>query len=169
MEKKIFLDFEVSKRIIKYEIIAFIVVISVLWIDEVLDIPHYLLGGQLTPINWREAVFETIIIAVIGAVISYVNLQFMTRYFLLKKNEIRTKAREKRLDDMNKTLTVVHHNVNNLANMFQLVCIKAKKSEPIDRELLGKFEKAIFSVKEEMTKLADLEKEAKEDTFEIDF
>lgn len=73
------------------------------------------------------------------------------------------------MDDMNKTLAVVHHNVNNLANMFQLVGIKVKKSETIDRELLGKFEKAIFSVKEEMTKLADLEKEAKEDTFEIDF
>lgn len=148
---------------------TFLAIILVLWIDEVLDLPHFLLGAESTPINWREALFETLIIAVIGAVIIYINGHFMTQYFILKKNEIRTKVRENRLKDINKTLTIVHHNVNNLANMFQIISIKVEKSEKIDRTLITELEKAIFSVKDEMTKLADLEDEAKEDTFEIDF
>lgn len=169
MKKKIFTDFVVSRRIIKYEILAFLSIILVLWIDEVFDLPHFLLGAEPTPINWREAIFETVVIAVIGAVISWVNGLFMNQYFILKKNEIRTRARENRLKDIRETLAVVHHNVNNLANMFQLVGIKVGKSEPIESELVAKLEKEIFSVKDEMTKLADLEAQGKEDTFEIDF
>lgn len=168
MEKKNFLNFA-SKRILKYEIIAFLAIIVMLWLDEILDLPHFILGADPTPINWREALFETVIIAIIGGAISYINSLFMAQYFILKKNEIRTKVRENRLKDINKTLGVVHHNVNNLANMFQIIGIKAKKSEQIDSVLLGKLEKTIFSVKDEMTKLAELEEQAKEDTFEIEF
>jgi len=166
--KKILL-YSASKRILAYEIIAFLAIILMLWLDELLDLPHFLLGAAPTPINWREALFETVIVAVIGAVISYINSLFMTQYFLLKKNEIRTKVRENRLEDIKKTLAVVHHNVNNLANIFQIIGIKVKKSETIDSALMATLEKTIFSVKDEMTKLGELEHQVREDTFEIDF
>ena len=48
--------------------IAFIIALS--WFDEILDIPHVLLGGAATPINWRESFFESVVIAVVGALIT---------------------------------------------------------------------------------------------------
>lgn len=59
----------VSKRVIANEIVAFAVIILLIWLDEVLDIPSLLLGAEKTPINWRESLFESIAILLIGAVI----------------------------------------------------------------------------------------------------
>jgi len=36
------------------------------WLDEILDLPHLLLGAPRTPINWREATGETALIAAAG-------------------------------------------------------------------------------------------------------
>ena len=38
----------------------------VVWLDEVLDIPHLLMGAPGTPVNWQEAIIETSLILVIG-------------------------------------------------------------------------------------------------------
>ncbi len=51
------------KRIIYYEVIGWLFIIFVIWLDEILDIPHYLFGADQTPINWIECVFETITIS----------------------------------------------------------------------------------------------------------
>ncbi len=51
-----------SNRIIIYEIIAFAAIIAALWLDEIFDIPHLLLGAQATPVNWQESLFETLLI-----------------------------------------------------------------------------------------------------------
>jgi diguanylate cyclase (GGDEF)-like protein len=47
------------RKIIFFESIGFAVVILFLWLDEILDIPYYFLGGQPTPINYTESIFET--------------------------------------------------------------------------------------------------------------
>lgn len=49
------------------QIIAFLALITFVWIDEVLDLPH-LIFAESTPVNWRESLFETIVIALVGAV-----------------------------------------------------------------------------------------------------
>lgn len=36
------------------------------WLNEILDISHLLLGASRTPVNWHEAVVETVIIATVG-------------------------------------------------------------------------------------------------------
>ena len=36
------------------------------WLDEILDLPHLLLGAPPTPINWREALGETALVATVG-------------------------------------------------------------------------------------------------------
>lgn len=58
-----------SKRIIIYEAILFIFAVSVIWIDEIIDIPHLIFNAEPTPINWKEALFESIVIFVFGIVI----------------------------------------------------------------------------------------------------
>ncbi|ADW19320.1 hypothetical protein Despr_3192 [Desulfobulbus propionicus DSM 2032] len=59
----------IAKKVSWYEAIAILFIIAVTWIDEILDIPFLILGGEATPINWRESFFESIIIGIIGAVI----------------------------------------------------------------------------------------------------
>lgn len=62
----------VTNWVITYESTAVLFIILAIWLDEVLDIPHFLLGAEPTPINWRESVFESIVIAIIGAAICYI-------------------------------------------------------------------------------------------------
>ncbi len=59
----------ISKHVIAYEFITIISIIALIWLNEIIDIPHLLLGAESTPINWRESLFESIIIAFFGAVI----------------------------------------------------------------------------------------------------
>ena len=59
----------IAKKVSWYETTAILFVIALSWFDEILDIPYVLLGGQATPINWRESVFESIVIALVGALI----------------------------------------------------------------------------------------------------
>jgi hypothetical protein len=59
----------ISKQVITYEFTAVAAIISLIWLDEIIDIPHLLLGAESTPLNWRESLFESIIIALLGAVI----------------------------------------------------------------------------------------------------
>jgi len=42
---------------------AFIAVIVLIWLNEILDIPHLVFGAPSTLINWKEACFETFLIA----------------------------------------------------------------------------------------------------------
>jgi diguanylate cyclase (GGDEF)-like protein/PAS domain S-box-containing protein len=44
----------------------FVLLCIVVWLNEILDLPHLLLGAPNTPINWREAVVEMILIASTG-------------------------------------------------------------------------------------------------------
>lgn len=57
----------VSKKIISYEAIGFASIMLFIWFDEWLDITHLLFGDAPTPFNWKEAVFESILVAVLGA------------------------------------------------------------------------------------------------------
>lgn len=59
----------VSKSVIVYEIIGIILIILLLWINEVFDTPHMLLGAEPSPINWRESLFESICILIFGVAI----------------------------------------------------------------------------------------------------
>jgi hypothetical protein len=54
-------------RVLFYECIAFVVVIALLWVDEFLDLPHYLMGAPATPINWRESVLESLVVLALAA------------------------------------------------------------------------------------------------------
>ena len=47
----------IAHRVLTLECVALVLIISLLWIDEILDIPYVLLGGPETPVNWRESLF----------------------------------------------------------------------------------------------------------------
>ncbi|MBU4259102.1 MAG: hypothetical protein KKI12_01650 [Proteobacteria bacterium] len=60
-----------SKKIIIAELIGFILVITILWLDELLDLPHMFLGAPATPINLVESIFETIITLLLAALVTF--------------------------------------------------------------------------------------------------
>ena len=74
----------IAKKVSWYEAIAIFFIIAATWIDEILDIPYLLLGGPPTPINWRESLFESVIIAAIAAVIIRHTYKLLTRISYLE-------------------------------------------------------------------------------------
>lgn len=74
----------VSRRILINEIIAFVLIILFLWLDEVVDIPALFLGAEETLINWRESLFESLGILAIGSVIVYYTNRIFQRMTYLE-------------------------------------------------------------------------------------
>lgn len=74
----------IAKKVAWYETGAICFVIILSWFDEVLDIPHVLLGGAATPINWRESVFESIVIGIVGGLIIRHTYKLLTRISYLE-------------------------------------------------------------------------------------
>jgi hypothetical protein len=60
-----------AKRLIFFEFASFLAFIGLIWIGEYFDIPHYCLGAEMTPFNWREALFETLVILPLALVVIY--------------------------------------------------------------------------------------------------
>jgi hypothetical protein len=58
-----------SKRVIGYEVIFFAVVIAVIWLDELLDLPHWIVGAAITPVNWQEAIMESVMITIVASLV----------------------------------------------------------------------------------------------------
>jgi hypothetical protein len=69
----------VLKRVIVYEAVAFATIILFIWLDEILDIPSLLLGAEKTPVNWRESLFESVGILLLGAVIIHFTKKMFER------------------------------------------------------------------------------------------
>jgi hypothetical protein len=58
-----------AKQVICYETAAFAAIITLIWLDEIIDVPALLLGAEKTPVNWRESLFESVVILILAAVI----------------------------------------------------------------------------------------------------
>jgi len=67
------------KKIILFEYIGFGVVIAFLWLDEILDIPYHFFGGNPTPINYTESLFETCVIVPLALVIIGVTSKILNK------------------------------------------------------------------------------------------
>lgn len=61
-----------SRKVILYEEFSFASIILLIWLDEFLDIPYHFLGGEATPINWRESLFESIAILLLRIVVVHI-------------------------------------------------------------------------------------------------
>lgn len=60
-----------AKRLIFLELAAFLAFIGLIWLGEYFDIPHYCLGAEPTPFDWRETLFETLMILPLALVVVY--------------------------------------------------------------------------------------------------
>lgn len=69
----------VTQRIVRLEALAFGLVAAVLWLDELLDLPHRLLGAPPTPVNWHESVLESVLVAALAAAVCRVTARLLAR------------------------------------------------------------------------------------------
>jgi len=53
---------------LRVHIAGFALILATVWVNEVFDLPHYVLGAEATPLNWREATLECVLIACMGVV-----------------------------------------------------------------------------------------------------
>lgn len=74
----------IAKKVVWYETIAVLFMASLTWINEVFDIPYLFLGAPSTPINWRESLFESIVIGITGAIIIRYTYNLLTRISYLE-------------------------------------------------------------------------------------
>jgi len=63
---------KLSRRILACEMVGFVIVIILLWVDELFDLPHRLLGAPPTFANIRESIFETAIVLVLAAAVIFI-------------------------------------------------------------------------------------------------
>ena len=69
----------ITVKVIRYELIGFALVILMLWLDEILDLPHHLFGAPATPINPVEGAVETVLIVILGAAVVNATTSLLTR------------------------------------------------------------------------------------------
>ena len=73
----------IERQVITYQVVAFILMIALIWFDELADIPHLLFGAGATPVNWRESLTETVfIIPVASTIIYYTRMLFHKMKYL---------------------------------------------------------------------------------------
>lgn len=73
--KKITLE----KKLLLVEFVGFITVIALIWIDEIFDLPHHLLGTEKTPLNWSESLFETTMVSVLACFVALLTRRLLKR------------------------------------------------------------------------------------------
>ena len=69
----------VVRRVVFYEAAGLVAVILLLWLDEILDIPHYLMGAERTPINVAECALESGFVLVFGLTVLFATRQLLAR------------------------------------------------------------------------------------------
>ncbi|MDP8247550.1 MAG: PAS domain-containing protein [Candidatus Tritonobacter lacicola] len=72
---------------------AFALLCILVWLNEILDLPHYFLGAPRTTINWREAVGETAMLVVVGLFAVSMLVRNITRRMQAEES-LRASARE---------------------------------------------------------------------------
>jgi hypothetical protein len=70
---------ELTRHVILYELLGFGLITLFLWLDEILDLPHFCFGAPATPINWRESSFESLLTIGFAAIVIFLTHQFLTR------------------------------------------------------------------------------------------
>ena len=66
-----------SRHIIYCEFFGFGLLLVTSWINEFLDLPHFLFGGPPTPFNITENIFESLLILIVGLLVILLTLKLL--------------------------------------------------------------------------------------------
>jgi len=68
---------QIRKSIVLGELLGFSFLICLIWLDEIFDIPHRVLGLQPEPANIPEAFLESTLVFILAAGIIFVNIRLL--------------------------------------------------------------------------------------------
>jgi hypothetical protein len=72
------------RQLIVLQLVGFALVLTMLWADELLDLPHILFHATATPRRVSEAVFESVIVAVLGVISTSLTIRLTRRIVALE-------------------------------------------------------------------------------------
>ncbi len=72
------------KSIIGLEAVGFLAIVVLLWLDEIVDLPHLVLGATPTPANYSEVVLESLLVLCFGAIVIGVSIALARRIMKLE-------------------------------------------------------------------------------------
>lgn len=61
------------------EVIAFFLAILIIWLNEIVDIPHLLFNTGPTPVNWVESILESAMIILLGGATIFFTCKFFKK------------------------------------------------------------------------------------------
>ncbi len=70
--------------ILLFEALAFILVVLMIWINEVADVPHLVFGAPTTQVNWVEGIIETVFVVLLGGFVVYLSWRRVHRIRFLE-------------------------------------------------------------------------------------
>ncbi len=68
-----------TRAIATFEVAGFLALALLVWLDEVLDLPHWLFGAEETPFNWVEGLTESALVLLLGFFVVRSTLRFLRR------------------------------------------------------------------------------------------
>ncbi len=85
---------------------GFALLCALLWANEVLDIPHVLLGALQTPVNWHDASIETALVLVVGVITTLVLIRNINKHKQAEQRIVHLNQVLRAIRDVNQLITV---------------------------------------------------------------
>lgn len=92
MKHRTFVEAIHEDKILLIVACMFVLLDVLVWLNEVLDIPYLLLDAPQTPINWREAAANTLMITVVAVFVVGILIRYISKRKHAKEALIATKA-----------------------------------------------------------------------------
>ena len=73
-----------GSRVLWYECFGFGLILSLSWLNKLVDLPHLLVGGDLHASKWRDSAMETILILLIWAFVHSLTRRLVARLHYLE-------------------------------------------------------------------------------------
>ena len=83
-EEIVLTKIQCTKLIVLCESLGFLSVIIILWLDEILDLPHRFFGAPATPFNYMESIFETLMVLPLAGMMIFLTVKLLKRITVLE-------------------------------------------------------------------------------------
>lgn len=70
---------DASRRMLALETVGFPLIVAITWMDELLDLPHLMLGAARTPVRWGEGILESLLTIAVGMAVVAISYRAFRR------------------------------------------------------------------------------------------
>jgi hypothetical protein len=61
------------------EAFGFLLIVAIIWMDELFDLPHLMFGAARTPVRWGEGFIESVLTIAVGAAVVAISYRAFRR------------------------------------------------------------------------------------------